>query len=94
MELARREFVKERYFKSVFFSRVNSAIGHEPNRGITEVEIPAAELSGGKEADGSRQARLLARHKRKKQQKQLEVGKNWLKPVVHKDDICAIIKAP
>ena len=48
MELARREFVKERYFKSVFFSGVNSGIGHEPNRGITEVEIPAAELPAGK----------------------------------------------
>lgn len=47
MELARREFLKERYFKSVFFSGVNSGIGHEPNRGITEVEIPAAELPEG-----------------------------------------------
>ena len=48
MELTRREFVRERYFKSVFFSGVNSGVGHEPNRGITEVEIPAAELPGGK----------------------------------------------
>ena len=47
MELARREFVKERYFKSVFFSGVNSGIGHEPNREISEVEIPAAELPAG-----------------------------------------------
>jgi len=37
-------------------------VGHEPNRGITEVEIPAAELPGGKEADGSRQAVQLAWH--------------------------------
>ncbi|MBO7684751.1 MAG: hypothetical protein J6V72_00110, partial [Kiritimatiellae bacterium] len=40
--------VKARYFKNVFFSGVNSGIGHEPNRGITEVEIPAAELPAGK----------------------------------------------
>ena len=39
---------KARLFKSVFFSGVNSGIGHEPNRGITEVEIPAAELPAGK----------------------------------------------
>ena len=39
---------KARLFKNVFFSGVNSGIGHEPNRGITEVEIPAAELPAGK----------------------------------------------
>ena len=39
---------KARYFKSVFFSGVNSGVGHEPNGGITEVEIPVAELPDGK----------------------------------------------
>ena len=48
MELARREFVRERYFKSVFFSGVNSGVGHEPNNGFTEVEIPVSELPAGK----------------------------------------------
>ena len=48
MELARREFLKERYFKSVFFSGVNSGVGHEPNHGVTEVEIPVSELPPGK----------------------------------------------
>ena len=37
-----------RSFKNVFFSGVNSGIGHEPNNGITEVEIPVSELPAGK----------------------------------------------
>ena len=39
---------KARLFKSVFFSGLNLGIGHEPNKGITEVEIPVAELPAGK----------------------------------------------
>jgi predicted phosphodiesterase len=39
---------KARLFKSVFFSGVNSGIGHEPNKGITAVEIPLSELPPGK----------------------------------------------
>ncbi len=37
-----------RFFKSVYFEGCNVAPGHEPNNGITEVEIPAAELLAGK----------------------------------------------
>lgn len=39
---------KARLFKNVFFSGVNSGIGHEPNKGITAVEIPLSELPPGK----------------------------------------------
>ena len=39
---------KARLFKSVYFEGCNVAPGHEPNNGITEVEIPAAELPAGK----------------------------------------------
>ena len=39
---------KARYFKSVYFSGVNSAVGHEPDKGVTTVDIPGAELPAGK----------------------------------------------
>ena len=39
---------KARYFKSVYFSGVNAGVGHEPNKGLTRVEIPASELPAGK----------------------------------------------
>lgn len=39
---------KSRYFKSEYFSGVNSAVGHEPDGGVTTVEIPASELPAGK----------------------------------------------
>ncbi len=39
---------KARYFKSVYFSGVNAGIGHEPNKGLTRVDIPASELPAGK----------------------------------------------
>ena len=39
---------KARYFKSAYFSGVNSAIGHEPGKGVTRVEIPVADLPAGK----------------------------------------------
>ena len=39
---------KARLFKNVFFSGVNCGIGHEPDRGVTTVEIPASELPAGK----------------------------------------------
>ena len=39
---------KARMFKSVYFEGCNVAPGHEPNNGITEVEIPVAELPAGK----------------------------------------------
>ena len=39
---------KARLFKSVYFEGCNVAPGHEPNNGITEVEIPVAELPAGK----------------------------------------------
>ena len=39
---------KARLFKSVYFEGCNVAPGHEPNHGITEVEIPVAELPAGK----------------------------------------------
>ena len=42
------EPVPPKLFKSVYFEGCNVAPGHEPNRGITEVEIPAAELPAGK----------------------------------------------
>ena len=39
---------KVRFFKSEYFSGVNSGIGHEPNHGITRVTIPLAQLPAGK----------------------------------------------
>ncbi|MBP5791418.1 MAG: hypothetical protein J6W80_04085, partial [Kiritimatiellae bacterium] len=39
---------KARLFKSVYFEGCNVAPGHEPNNGITEVEIPVSELPAGK----------------------------------------------
>ena len=39
---------KAKLFKNAFFVGANAGVGHEPNRGITEVEIPAAELPAGK----------------------------------------------
>ena len=39
---------KARLFKNVFFSGVNCGIGHEPDKGVTTVEIPVAELPAGK----------------------------------------------
>ena len=38
----------KRFFKSVFFSGVNSGIGHEPDKGVTVVEIPVADLPEGR----------------------------------------------
>ena len=38
----------DKLFKSVFFQGVNSGIGHEPNNGVTTLEIPAAELPSGR----------------------------------------------
>ncbi len=40
--------VKERFFKSVFFSGANCGIGHEPGGGITKVDIPLSQLPAGK----------------------------------------------
>ena len=40
--------VKDRFFKSVFFSGANAGIGHEPNHGITTVDIPQSVLPAGK----------------------------------------------
>ena len=40
--------VKARYFKSAFFSGLNSGIGHEPNHGVTTVDIPQSALPAGK----------------------------------------------
>ena len=39
---------KARFFKSEYFSGVNSGIGHEPNNGVTTVDIPVSELPEGK----------------------------------------------
>ncbi len=39
---------KRRFFKSVYFSAVGSGIGHEPNNGVTMVEIPKSEIPAGK----------------------------------------------
>ncbi len=39
---------KARLFKSVFFSGVNSGIGHEPNRGVTTVDVLQSQLPAGK----------------------------------------------
>ena len=38
----------KRFFKSVFFSGVNSGIGNEPDKGVTVVEIPVADLPEGR----------------------------------------------
>lgn len=40
--------MKNRCFKSVFFSGVNSGIGHEPDNGTTTVDIPLSEIPAGK----------------------------------------------
>ena len=39
---------KARLFKNVFFSGVNSGIGHEPNRGVTTVDVLQSQLPAGK----------------------------------------------
>jgi len=39
---------KARYFKSEYFSGVNSGVGHEPNNGVTTVDMPLSELPVGK----------------------------------------------
>ena len=39
---------KARLFKNVFFSGVNSGIGHEPDHGVTTVDISFTELPAGK----------------------------------------------
>ena len=39
---------KARYFKSEYFSGVNSAVGHEPNHGVTSVDILISGLPAGK----------------------------------------------
>ncbi len=39
---------KAKLFKNAFFVGANAGIGHEPNHGITEVEIPVSELPPGK----------------------------------------------
>ena len=38
----------KKFFKSAYFEGVNLGIGHEPNKGITTVEIPLSELPAGK----------------------------------------------
>jgi len=42
------EDTAKRYFKSVYFSAVGSGVGHEPNNGVTTVDIPKSELPVGK----------------------------------------------
>ena len=39
---------KDRFFKSVFFVGLNSGIGHEPNGGVTTVDILNSQLPAGK----------------------------------------------
>ena len=39
---------KAKLFKNAFFEGCNLGVGHEPNRGITEVEIPVSEIPAGK----------------------------------------------
>ena len=39
---------KARLFKNVFFSGVNTGIGHEPNRGVTMVDVLQSQLPAGK----------------------------------------------
>ena len=38
----------KRYFKSEFFSGVNTGVGHEPDGGVTTIKIPLSELPEGK----------------------------------------------
>ena len=40
--------IKARYFKSAYFSGVGAGIGHEPNKGLTVVDIPQSELPAGR----------------------------------------------
>ena len=42
-----QERVPPRLFKSVYFEGVNAGIGHEPQGGVTTLEIPKAELPAG-----------------------------------------------
>ena len=39
---------QKKFFKSAYFEGVNLGIGHEPDGGITKVELPMAELPAGK----------------------------------------------
>ena len=39
---------KAKLFKNAFFEGANAGVGHEPNHGITEVNIPVSELPAGK----------------------------------------------
>ena len=39
---------EKRLFKSVYFEGCNLGIGHEPDKGVTKMEIPVAELPAGK----------------------------------------------
>ena len=39
---------KKRFFKSVYFEGCNLGIGHEPDNGVTVVDIPVSELPEGK----------------------------------------------
>ena len=39
---------KAKLFKNAFFVGANAGIGHEPNHGVTEVEIPVSEFPAGK----------------------------------------------
>ena len=39
---------KDRFFKSAFFAGLNSGIGHEPNGGVTTVDILKSQLPAGK----------------------------------------------
>ena len=39
---------KVKLFKNAFFEGANAGVGHEPNHGITEVNIPVSELPAGK----------------------------------------------
>ena len=39
---------EKKFFKSAYFEGVNLGIGHEPDGGITKVELPMAELPAGK----------------------------------------------
>ena len=39
---------KAKLFKNAFFVGANAGVGHEPNHGVTEVEIPVSELPPGK----------------------------------------------
>ena len=39
---------QKKFFKSIYFEGCNLGIGHEPDGGITKVELPMAELPAGK----------------------------------------------